>query len=156
MELICPFYYIISEAEIFGVSLNIYRIINLFNINIVNDLEIIYIGQSLKSTLDRLKDHNKWGEIFSSDRLSPEVNSYLVYTFNFDQADTLVSYINGTPIILNIDSEIEKKIIVDNLEIAFISYYKPILNKDFKNTNFSKTDFIIKKLPIPWVYKFNN
>ena len=36
--------------------------------------------------------------------------------------------------------------VVKNLEIAFISYYRPLLNEKHINTNFTKTKFVTQKL----------
>jgi len=78
--LVCPFYFILSKGTTAGISLNIYRILNMFNINLINDLEIIYIGKSMKDTMKRLKNHNKWGEVLAIDKESKkEVYDYIVY-----------------------------------------------------------------------------
>jgi len=140
----CPFDYVLSNYQYDAVSLNIYRILNHFNIkNIRDDLEIIYIGKSLDDTLQRLKTHEKWSEVQTKDRKNPNNDyDYLVYMFNFTQDD--IDFTN----ILNLikDSTYNVKDIVDNLETALISHYKPMLNKNKKDINFQNSEFVKKEL----------
>lgn len=147
LTFVCPFYYVICGKKTALITLNIYRIINLLKIDCVNDLEILYIGKSMKDTMKRLKNHNKWGEIFTLDKKYQENYDYLIYVFNIDKADTHINHLNEKNIfLLNIDSNIDLQNAVKNLEIAFISYYKPLLNEKHIDTNFSKTTFVTKEL----------
>lgn len=146
--LTCPFYYILSNRQASLISLNVYRVLNMFKINLINKLEIIYIGKAIKDTMKRLKNHNKWGEVLNLDKQSKKDNyDYLVYVFNLDKADTYIYNIDKNNIfIFNDNSNFELKSAVKNLEIAFISYYKPILNEKHINTDFSKTKFVTQEL----------
>ncbi|WP_428026852.1 hypothetical protein [Arcobacter sp.] len=140
----CPFDYILSNCEYDAVFFNIYRILNYFNIkDIRDDLEIIYIGKSLNDTLQRLKTHEKWSEVQTKDRKNPNNNyDYLVYMFNFRQDD-----IDFTDILTPIkDSKYNIEDIVDNLETALISYYKPMLNDKKIDIDFPNSAFVKKEL----------
>jgi hypothetical protein len=123
-------------------------VFNHFNIDILNELEIIYIGKSMNSTIDRLKEHNKWSAVIAKDKMNPDADfDYLVYVFNFDKVETSFENITDNDIlVLNYKSEYDLEKLVKNLEIAFISHYKPLLNKDYIDTVFEETDFVKKEL----------
>ncbi len=144
----CPFYYILSKGATSEISINVYRILNYLNIDLVNDLEIIYIGKSMKSTMKRLREHNKWGEVQARDKQSSNTNSnYIVYVFNLDKADTSISHFDSNNVlIVNNNSEVDLKNIVSILEIAFISHYKPILNQKHINTNLKEISLVRNNL----------
>lgn len=144
----CPFYWLLSNGTHYSVTLNLYRVFNYFNINILNELEIIYIGKSMNSTINRLKEHNKWSAVIAKDKMNPDADfDYLVYVFNFDKVETSFENITDNDIlVLNNKSEYNLEKLVENLEIAFISHYKPLLNKDYVDTIFEETDFVKKKL----------
>jgi len=140
----CPFDYILCNGEYDSVFMNIYRILNHFNIkNIRDDLEMIYIGKSLDDTLQRLRTHEKWSEVHTKDRKNPNNDyDYLVYMFNFKQDD-----IDFTNIFSPIkDSNYKIEDIVDNLETALISHFKPMLNKKKIDIDFPNSEFVKKEL----------
>lgn len=148
ISLKCPFYWFFSQYKHDLVILNLYRVFNHFNIDILNELEIIYIGKSMNSTIDRLKEHNKWSAVIAKDKMNPDADfDYLVYVFNFDKVETSFENITDNDIlVLNYKSEYDLEKLVKNLEIAFISHYKPLLNKDYVDTVFEETDFVKKEL----------
>ncbi len=148
ISLRCPFYWFFSKLQNDLVILNLYRVINHFNIDILNELEIIYIGKSMNSTIDRLKEHNKWSAIIAKDKKNKSADfDYLVYVFNFDQVETLIKDVtNNDKIVLNYEAEYNVDNLVTNLEIAFISHYKPLLNIEYVDTIFEETDFVKKEL----------
>lgn len=140
----CPFDYILSSCKYDSVFMNIYRILNHFNIkNIKDDLEIIYIGKSLDDTLQRLKTHEKWSEVHTKDRKNPNNDyDYLVYMFNFKQDD--IDFTNMLNPIK--DSKYNIEDIVDNLETTLISHFKPMLNKKKIDVDFPNSKFVKKEL----------
>lgn len=140
----CPFDFILSSGRYDAVFMNIYRILNHFNIKYIRDnLEMIYIGKSLDDTLHRLKTHEKWSEVHSKDRKNPNNDyDYLVYMFNFKQDD-----IDFTDMLSPIkDSKYNIENIVDNLETALISHFKPMLNKKKIDIDFPNSEFVKKEL----------
>lgn len=144
----CPFFWASCGRKNDFINLNLYRVINHFDLDILNELEIIYIGKSMTNTLNRLKEHNKWSAVLAKDQKNPEVNyDYLVYVFNFNKCETIILDINDQECsVVNYESTYNLKKLVDNIEVAFISHYKPLLNEKHINTIFDNTDFVKKEL----------
>jgi len=147
IRLNCPIVQAITQGKGLYSDLRIYQLINYFNINILEDLEIVYIGKSNDNTWNRLYNHNKWGLLEEHRDKSKE--DYLVYFLQLDDSKINISNNdNLSTIHRDNDNKINLVDATKITEASLINYFikNKKFNKEMVNTDLSKWDFIKKKL----------
>lgn len=143
----CPIDFVITGQKYDAVHLNIYNLINYFDVDFFQGTNIIYIGKSIKSTLNRLKNHNKWGSI-SSKHIHEKIREvdYAVHCFELESTDQVfyedkdnIVMVNKKHELLNFEDEI-----VPLAESILIATLKPTINEQGKNANIMKKPSMIK------------
>jgi hypothetical protein len=123
------------------------QLAHMFDWDLLDPLEVMYIGKSKNDVLDRARNHNKWGEITTD--LSPEEVA-LVYFMAVEttsvkkiQAGPLISYTKFE------DKEIDRNTAAIIAEAALIKHFfdekrynKEIVEQDFETVNKVKEKLI--------------
>ncbi|EOV9409929.1 hypothetical protein ACN5W3_004377 [Vibrio parahaemolyticus] len=135
LNITCPIASGMNDGVPVEANLFVYQLINHYDIEVLDELEICYIGKSSKSTFDRLKKHEKWGPILSS-RYN-EYYDYFAYFFVIDEASIYKLNSDGNDLMLRTGSGLPKGAITSICEATLINYFKPDFNKEFVNTDIS-------------------
>ncbi|MFG7352623.1 hypothetical protein ACGMNB_16780 [Shewanella oncorhynchi] len=133
LNIICPIASGMNEGVPVEANLFVYQLINHYDIDLLSDLEICYIGKSNRSTFDRLKKHEKWGPILSSRH--NEHYDYFAYFFVINEALIYKLNSNSNDLMLRTSSFLPKGAITSICEATLINYFKPDFNKEFVNTD---------------------
>ena len=133
LNIMCPIASGMNNGVPVEANLFVYQLINHYDIDVLDDLDICYIGKSNRSTFDRLKKHEKWGPILSSRH--NEYYDYFAYFFVIDEAS--IYKLNSNDLILRTGSGLPKGAITSICEATLINYFKPDFNKEFVNTDIS-------------------
>lgn len=108
--------------------------------------EIIYIGKS-KDITKRTSKHDKFSKFYSQLNDDEEL---LFYFMDFDDSNISIDDmlpLNNFKFITRTDiDEIQKKDRISLIEASLINYFKPILNEQEKNNDFSQTNKVKKFL----------
>ena len=123
--------------------LPIYQIINFFDINCIDSIDLLYIGKSIKSPFKRLRKHEKWGYILAN--YDPNYE-YLVYFFEIEENKIIKTNFKDYILIERYKNELPENSIVTICEAALINFYKPTLNKEFVQSNLRDIELIRKWL----------
>ncbi|MBR7628976.1 hypothetical protein KAT72_08020 [Aeromonas popoffii] len=141
LKIKCPIISGINGREV-KAELHLYQLINQFDMDLLSNLEICYIGKSNVSTFERLKNHEKWGPILSSK--NNEVYDYFAYFFVIDEAAIISRNFMGSNIHFRDSSDLPRGAITEICESTLINHFKPQFNHDFVNSDV-KNIGVIKK-----------
>lgn len=145
IRLNCPIVKAITKGKGLYSDLRIYQLINYFNIDILEDLEVQYIGKSNDNTWNRLYNHNKWGLL--EEHRDKREEDYLVY---FLQLEDIKINISGRDNLSTIhkDNNINLVDATKITEASLINYFikNKKFNKEMVDIDLAKWDFIKKKL----------
>ncbi|MFM5331736.1 hypothetical protein ACET9Z_04890 [Aeromonas veronii] len=141
LKIKCPIMSGINGREV-KAELNLYQLINQFDMDLLGNLEICYIGKSNVSTFERLKNHEKWGPILSSK--NNEIYDYFAYFFVIDEAEIINRNIMGSNVYFRDASDLPRGAITEICESTLINHFKPDFNREFVNSDV-KNIGVIKK-----------
>lgn len=148
LRLHCPIVQAITQGEGSYYDFRIYQVLNYFNIDILGDLQILYIGKSNDNTWKRLYNHNKWG--FLEEHRDQSKEDFLVYFLQLDDSKINLSNNNSLTVIHrdNDDNNISLEDATKITEATFINHFIKVkkFNKEMVNIDLSKWDFIKNKL----------
>ncbi|HAS8429849.1 TPA: hypothetical protein I7765_21485 [Vibrio vulnificus] len=141
LKIKCPIRSGLHGREVYA-DLHLYQIINQFDMDLLSNLEICYIGKSNVSTFERLKNHEKWGPILSSE--NNENYDYFAYFFVIDEAEIVSRNFIGVNAHIRGSSNLPKGAITEIFESTLINYFKPKFNIEFVNSDV-KNIGVVKK-----------
>ncbi len=143
----CPISKAVTRGEGDYMDLKIYQVINFFNIDILQNLEILYIGKSNDNTWQRLYSHNKWG--FLEEYRNKAKEDFLVYFLQLDYSKLEINKINNFAILnRGDDTQITLEDATKITEASLINYFikEKKFNDQMVNMDLSKWYFIKTKL----------
>ncbi len=97
-----------------------YQLISFFEIDCLEDLEIIYIGKSNDDTWKRIYNHNKWGLIEEHREADEDL---LVYFMSLDKSSINQKNHDGLTMIIRDESELSVEDATNIMEAALIIYF---------------------------------
>ena len=139
----CPIAIAGSNGKHPTAELPIYQIVNMFDIDCIEQVETIYIGMSEAGTFNRLRKHDKWGEIMANQ--NPNCD-YLVYFFELDDSQIVKDKLQDVNILIRDDTYMDKKSIAQLCEASLINFYKPRHNRQHKHSDIKQADIVKSKL----------
>jgi hypothetical protein len=141
----CALYHSISQGRMPEMRIGIHQIINAFDVDCLQPLEILYIGKSNDDTWRRIYDHNKWGLLTEHVKQDDE---FLVYFLEIDKSFLNHESIEGFSFIHRDESELSIETATEATEAALINYFikHKKFNKEFVDSDITKTDLISKKV----------
>ncbi|EKO3608556.1 hypothetical protein M3914_003354 [Vibrio metschnikovii] len=139
----CPIARAMNTGKSMCAELPIYQVLNMFDVDCMESLDICYIGKSTASTFDRLRKHEKWGPIMAQKR---DDEDYLVYFFEI--ADNEISRDhNGLINYVRRDrNNLPKDALVRLCEASLINFYKPEFNDEYVDTELANSGLYHKWL----------
>lgn len=147
LRLQCPIVQAITQGKGSYYDFRIYQVLNYFNMDVLGDLQILYIGKSNDNTWKRLYNHNKWG--FLEEHRDKSKEDFLVYFLQLDDSAINLSNDNNLTIIhRDNDNSISLEDATKITEATLINHFIKVkkFNKEMVNIDLSKWEFIKNKL----------
>ncbi|MHA6613891.1 hypothetical protein ACVA6E_12015 [Photobacterium damselae] len=140
----CPLAKALNGFKEVKTEIPIYQLMQKFEIECFESVDICYIGNS-KGSLERLMKHEKWLEILALSKKTPQYD-YLVYFFVIDDDD--IRHIKRPDLnILHRDyTHFKTKVIAELCEAALVNYFKPVLNNKLTDSELSDLKVIKNNL----------
>lgn len=132
------------DGRVSPLQFSVHSILSEFGINIGDYPRVLYIGKSEHLT-DRIYRHEKIQHALST--IDDDSDLYL-YAFQFDTNKYTISYPENQPMLLKRDfvTDISAKDQLAIVEMCLINYFKPELNRDYKECDIPVNDVYQKAL----------
>ncbi|CCO60366.1 hypothetical protein VIBNI_B0559 [Vibrio nigripulchritudo] len=141
----CPIATALNNGNKVYADIPIYQMIQKFDMECIDEVEICYIGKSTASTFSRLQKHEKWGPILSSEGDDNKYD-FLAYFFVIDEAAIYRGNLGGVNLIYRDFSELPKGAITSLCEASLINYFKPEFNIEFTSSDLNNSKLFSKWL----------
>ena len=139
----CPLAKAMNGGKDRYAELHIYQMINMFEIECLGNLEIVYIGKSISSTFERLRKHEKWGPVLANQKGEYD---HLVYFLEIEDNEFSNSLVNNVRFIKRDINHLPEDPIVKICEASLINFYKPKFNEDHKHSDLANSELVSKWL----------
>lgn len=144
LHLSCPLAAALDRSGNGNVEIPIYQLLQRFEIDCIDSVDICYIGKSV-GTLERLRKHEKWLEVLALTKQNPSYD-YFAYFFTIDDDDIKRSVRSGIGLLHRDYSGLPSDATAELCEAALINYFKPILNTNLINSDLSKLKAVKRNL----------
>ncbi|TMO57124.1 hypothetical protein [Pseudoalteromonas phenolica] len=139
----CPLAKAMNGGKDCHAELHIYQMINMFEIECLGNLEIVYIGKSISSTFERLRKHEKWGPILANQKGKYD---HLVYFLEIEDNELSNYLVDNVRFFKRDFNNLPEDPIVKLCEASLINFYKPKFNEDHKCSDLAKSELVTKWL----------
>ena len=131
----CPLAKAMNGFEDMKTEIPTYQLMQKFDIECFDSVDICYIGNS-KGSLKRLMKHEKWLEVLALSKKDPH-SDYLVYFFTIDDDDVKQIKRPGLNVLHRDYTHLKTKAVAELCEAALVNYFKPVLNDKLKESELS-------------------